>query len=171
VTGAAVARYLRRRGVSDPEGLADEVFVRALRTLQTFEGDGERFRSWIFTMAQNAASDDARRRRCRVVEVLVAAPPDRGGDDVEVEVFGRLAHDRVALLLSDFSPEQGEVLSLRVVADLSVEEIASVLGKSYEAVKSLQRRGLINLRRALAAEDAPPPASPRTARRVSRFVE
>ena len=62
--------------MSDPESLANEVFVRAFRTLHTFEGDGERFRSWLFTIARNAAIDDARRRRCRVVEVLFAVPPD-----------------------------------------------------------------------------------------------
>jgi len=39
-TGAAVAGYLRARGVRDPEGLANDVFVRAFRTLDAFEGDG-----------------------------------------------------------------------------------------------------------------------------------
>ena len=45
----------------------------------------------------------------------------------------------MAALVSHLSPERREVLLLRVVADLSVEEIAAVLGKSYEAVKTLQR--------------------------------
>ncbi|HYL53045.1 MAG TPA: RNA polymerase sigma factor [Acidimicrobiia bacterium] len=155
-TGAAVAGYLRARGVRDPEGLANDVFVRAFRTLDTFEGDGERFRSWLFTIAHNAAIDDARRRRRRVVEVSFEAAPDRAGGDVEVDAAAHLAHERVAVLLSVLSPDQREVLLLRVVADLSVEETAAVLGKGYEAVKALQRRGLASLRRALSSEEGVP---------------
>src|ERR1700730_16467135 len=80
-TGAAVAGYLRARGVSDPDGVANDVFVRAFRTLHTFKGDGERFRSWLFTIAHNTAIDDSRRRRRRVVEVSLAAAPDAAGGD------------------------------------------------------------------------------------------
>ncbi len=155
-TGAAVAGYLRARGVSDPEGVANDVFVRAFRTLHTFEGDGGRFRSWLFSIAHNAGIDDARRRRRRVVEVALAAAGDPVGGDVEDDVVARLAHERVETLLALVSPEQRDVLLLRVVGDLSVEETAAVLGKGYEAVKALQRRGLASLRRALSSEEGVP---------------
>src|SRR5260221_591381 len=56
--------YLRARGVSDPDDLANEVFVRAFRTIHTVQGDSNRFRSWLFAIAHNAAVDDSRRRRC-----------------------------------------------------------------------------------------------------------
>ena len=45
---------------------------------------------------------------------------------------------------------------LRVLAELSVDETSAVLGKSYEAVKALQRRGLASLRRALSDQVAVP---------------
>jgi len=155
-TGAAVAGYLRARGVRDPDGAANDVFVRAFRTLHTFEGDGERFRSWLFTIAHNAAIDDARRRSRRVVEVSLAAAPDPTGGNVEFDAVARLAHERVHTLLALLSPDQRDVLLLRVVGDLSVEETAAALGKSYEAVKALQRRGLAALRRALSSEEGVP---------------
>jgi RNA polymerase sigma factor (sigma-70 family) len=155
-TGPAVAGYLRARGVGDPEGVANDVFVRAFRTLHTFQGDGERFRSWLFSIAHNAAIDESRRRRRRVVEVSLAAAADPAGGDVEVDVVARLAHERVRTLLALLSPEQRDVLLLRVVADLSVEETAAVVGKGYEAVKALQRRGLAALRRALSSEEGVP---------------
>ena len=75
---------------------------------------------------------------------------------MEVDAAAHLAHERVAVLLSVLSPDQREVLLLRVVADLSVEETAAVLGKGYEAVKALQRRGLASLRRALSSEEGVP---------------
>ena len=155
-TGAAVAGYLRGRGVGDPDGVANEVFVRAFRTLHTFQGDGERFRSWLFAIAHNAAIDDARRRRRRVVEVPLDAAPEAAGGDVEADVLDRLAQERVRALLARLSPDQRDVLLLRIVADLSVEETARVLGKGHEAVKGLQRRGLAALRRALSSEEGVP---------------
>jgi RNA polymerase sigma-70 factor (ECF subfamily) len=68
----------------------------------------------------------------------------------------RLAEDRVRALLDHLSPDQREALMLRVVADLSVEETAAVMGKGYEAVKALQRRGLATLRRQLSEGEGVP---------------
>jgi RNA polymerase sigma-70 factor (ECF subfamily) len=52
-------------------------------------------------------------------------------------------------VLADLAPDQREVLTLRVVGDLTVEQVADVLGKSRGAVKSLQHRGVAALRRRL----------------------
>jgi RNA polymerase sigma factor (sigma-70 family) len=149
-TGGAVVGYLRSRGVSDPDGIANEVFVRAFRSLHTFKGDAERFRSWLFTIAHNAAIDDARRRRRRPTETPLGDAGEPAGGDVEADIAAALGNDRVHALLDLLSPEQREVIALRVIADLSVEQTAAVVEKSYEAVKALQRRGLATLRRALA---------------------
>jgi RNA polymerase sigma-70 factor, ECF subfamily len=151
--GAPVAGYLRARRVSDPDGLANEVFLRAFRTIHTFRGDGNRFRSWIFTIAHHAAVDDSRRRRRRVSEASLDRAPETSGGDVETEVLANLAHDRVQQLLSTLSSDQRDVLLLRVVADRSVSETAAVLGKSHEAVKALQHRALATLHRTISSDD------------------
>jgi RNA polymerase sigma-70 factor (ECF subfamily) len=155
-TGPAVAGYLRARGVSDPDGAANDVFLRAFKTIHTFQGDGERFRAWLFTIAHNAAIDDNRRRKRRVKETPLDRAPDTAGGDVEDDLLTRLAEDRVRALLDHLSPDQREALMLRVVADLSVEETAAVMGKGYEAVKALQRRGLATLRRQLSEGEGVP---------------
>jgi RNA polymerase sigma-70 factor (ECF subfamily) len=152
--GASVAGYLRARNVSDADGIANEVFVRAFRSIHTFRGDADRFRSWIFTIAHHAAVDDARRRRRRVAEAPLDRAPEIAGGEVEAEVLAHLAHDRIQGLLRGLSTDQRDVLMLRVVADRSVSETAAILGKSHEAVKALQHRGLAALRRALCADDA-----------------
>jgi RNA polymerase sigma-70 factor (ECF subfamily) len=158
--GGSVAAYLRARSVSDPDDLANEVFLRAFRTLHTFRGDGERFKSWLFTIAHHAAIDDKRRRARRVAEVPL---PDRNGDtpadaggDVEREALAAMAGDRIRALLDQLSPDQRDVLLLRVVGDLSAEQTAETLGKTYEAVKALQRRGLATLRRLMPAPEPDP---------------
>ena len=63
----------------------------------------------------------------------------------------RLADERVKQLLHHLSDDQREVLMLRIIADLSVDDTAAIVGKSYEAVKALQRRGLASLRRVVRA--------------------
>ena len=59
-------------------------------------------------------------------------------------------------LLAGLTEEQREVLSLRVVADLTVEQVAEVVGRSAGAVKALQRRALATLRRQIEGEEAVP---------------
>ena len=82
--------------------------------------------------------------------------PESEGGDVEDDVFARLADERIRGLLEQLTPDQRDVLLLRIVADLSIDETASVLGKGYEAVKALQRRGLTDLRRALVDQKGVP---------------
>ncbi len=150
----SVAGYLRARSVSDPDGIANDVFLRVFRSIHTFNGDANRFRAWVFTIAHHAAVDDARRRRRRAQEAPPSHLPELPGDDVESEVMARLAHDRVHALLAGLSPDQRDVLVLRIVADLSVEQTAAVLGKGYEAVRALQRRGLASVRRVISSQEA-----------------
>ena len=145
---------MRSRGTADPDGVANDVFLRAFRTIHTFRGDGPRFRAWIFTIAHHAAIDDARRRHRRVKEEPLDRAPDPSGGNVESEVLANLAHERVETLLAELSPDQRDVLVLRIVADLSIADTAAVLDKSIEAVKALQRRGLDALRRAISSQEA-----------------
>jgi RNA polymerase sigma-70 factor (ECF subfamily) len=151
--GGTVAGYVRARGVSDPDGVANDVFLRAFRAIHTFHGDGDRFRAWLFTIAHHAAVDDGRRRRRRIQEAPIEYAPESVGGDVESEVMTRLAHERVELLLRGLSADQREVLVLRVVADLSVADTAAILGRSYEGVRALQRRALAALRRKLSDQE------------------
>jgi RNA polymerase sigma-70 factor (ECF subfamily) len=152
--GGQVVGYLRARHVDDPDGVANEVFLRAFKTIHTFQGDEGRFRSWLFTIVHHAAVDDVRRRRRRVEAAPLERAPEPAGGDVEDDALAELARTRVGALLADLSPDQRDVLTLRVIADLSVDETAAVVGKSHEAVKALTRRGLAALRRAISDSEA-----------------
>jgi len=148
--GPQIVGYLRARHVDDPDGVANEVFLRAFKTIHTFQGDEGRFRSWLFTIVHHAAVDDVRRRRRRVESATLERAAEPAGGDVEDDALVELAGSRVDALLAGLSPDQRDVLALRIVADLSVDETAAVLGKSHEAVKALTRRGLAALRRAIS---------------------
>jgi RNA polymerase sigma factor (sigma-70 family) len=152
----SVAGYLRARNVSDPDDLANEVFLRAFRTVHTVQGDASRFRSWLFGIAHNAAIDEARHRRRQPVQQTLRAEHSDVGGDVEDEALRHIESDLVRTLLESLAPDQRDVLLLRVVGDLSVAQTAAVVDKSYEAVKALQRRGLAALRRTLQDREAVP---------------
>jgi len=145
-----VASYLRWHRASDPDGLTNDVFAQVHRKLTTFTGDDDGFRSWLFTIAHHRMIDD-RRRRSRQPLLHDDAGVDEavGCGDVEEDAFAVMAHDHVREMVAVLSPDQRDVVLLRVVADLSVEEVAHLLDKRAGAVKALQHRALATLRRHL----------------------
>ena len=156
--GPAVAGYLRVQRAPDPDGLANEVFLRVFRGISRFEGSEEKFRSWVFTIAHHVLVDEFRRASRRPQEQdggdeIVLS--ERGGN-AEDDAMERLADGEVRELLDVLAPDQRDVLLLRVLGDLTVEQVAEALGKTPGAVKQLQRRGLESLRRKISLSEAVP---------------
>lgn len=151
--------HLRGVGLEDPDGSANEVFLRAFRSLHRFDGDEDHFRSWIFTIAHHLVVDERRRRDRRP---KTAPMPDEGSEpgrpepDAAENALVRLGDERIRRLLADLAPAQREVVLLRVVADLSIEETARAMGKRPNAIKALQHRAMQALRQRLAEEDVTP---------------
>jgi RNA polymerase sigma factor (sigma-70 family) len=153
----AVLGYLRGQRAAEPEDVASEVFVSIVRNLRSFQGDERAFRSWVFSIAHRRLIDERRRlsgRREDLVEPARIAGPLAGelDGDVEEEALADLGRKGVLLALADLSPHQRTVILLRVLADLSVAEVAEILGKSQGAVKMLQRRALLRLARSVERE-------------------
>lgn len=154
--GRPVAGYLRGQGAPDPDGLANDVFLRVFTKLGTFEGSEDRFRSWVFAIAHNVLVDERRQAVRR--PVIAGRPVDEHpwAGSTETEALTRMGTERVELLLQELSADQRDVLLLRIIADLTIEQVAEALGKAPGAVKQLQRRGLAALRRRLGAGAEPP---------------
>lgn len=152
----AVTGYCRLQGVPDPDDVASEVFIGVFRNLAAFSGDEEGFRSWVFRIAHRRIIDDRRSRGRRPTDLLGDAEAlDRPAPgDAASEADRALADERVRRLCDQLVPEQRAVLLLRLVADLTVEQVAEALDKSPGAVKQLQRRGLAAVQRLLDTEGA-----------------
>jgi RNA polymerase sigma factor (sigma-70 family) len=145
-----VLGYLRAKGVADPEAAASDVFLAVLPRLPELTGGAAGLRSFAFSIAHARIVDDARRRRRRPVPVQYRPETDaRVTDSAEHEALGRLATTEVVELLGQLPGVQREVVLLRVVADLSVDEVAQIVHRSPGAVKQLQRRALLTLRQIL----------------------
>ena len=151
----AVAGYLRVQGSAEPEDLTSEVFFSALSRIETFRGDEGQFRSWVFTIAHNRLVDERRARARRPLAVEhdgAELASDRTGGDVEEEALRRLSTERVRALCERLVPDQRDVLLLRMVAGLGVEQTAEALDKTQGAVKALQHRAVASLRRLIERE-------------------
>jgi RNA polymerase sigma-70 factor (ECF subfamily) len=146
-----VLGYLRARGVDDPEALTQDVFLQLLPQLGRVSGGVEGLRRLTFTIAR-ARMIDATRARARSVPAISYEPEadTRTVGSAEDAAQVALSLARVRAVLDVLPDDQREVLTLRVVADLSIDQIAEIMGRSAGAVKQLQRRGMVAIRQALA---------------------
>ena len=142
-----VTGYLRLHGAAEPDDLASETFLGVFTGLAGFSGDEDDLRSWVFTIAHRRLIDDWRRRsrRPQVTDDagdLTLLP----GGDAEDDALIRVGAEEVHRMCAGLPDDQRSVLLLRVLADLTVEQVAGVMGRSVGSVKALQRRGLRTLR-------------------------
>jgi RNA polymerase sigma factor (sigma-70 family) len=149
----AVTGYARMQGSAEPEDVCNDVFMGVFAGLSSFSGSEKQFRSWVFTIAHRLLIDEGggrwRKPTTPIADVEVF---DHPGGDVEEDALNVLGKRRVYTLCAELSSDQREVLLLRVVADLTVEQVADVVGKSPGAIKALQRRGLAALRKKMLRE-------------------
>ncbi len=150
----SVLGYLRVRGAAEPEDLTGEVFLQVVRDLHRFRGDERSFRAWVLTIAHHRLLDERRARARRPVEPLdpaAAEVPDPAAW-TEERALSSVEAERVARLIARLSPDQQDVLLLRTLGGMTIEEVARAVGKRPGAVKQLQRRAIAALRRELQRE-------------------
>jgi RNA polymerase sigma factor (sigma-70 family) len=148
----AVLGYFRAHRAVDAEDLTSEVFVSMVRNIGSFEGDEDQFRSWVFVIVHRRLQDERRRHARKPVTPVETERLDRVADtDVEAEALHALSTARVRETFAQLSDDQRDVLTMRIIADLSLEDTALVLGKTVGAIKSLQHRGLAAVAKILSA--------------------
>jgi RNA polymerase sigma-70 factor, ECF subfamily len=150
--------YCRRRlPPGDAEEAVSETLTRAVAALPRYRDDGPGIDAWIFGICRNVVLDEQRRSwrrrsaRGRDAVAVAAWTPDEPGPFDAV-----LGNEEAGLLRVAFarlSPEDREVLELRVVAGLDAEGVGEVLGKRAGAVRMAQSRALERLRAHLAELD------------------
>ena len=143
-------------GRGDPEDLAQEVFVRAWRSLRTFRGDSA-FRTWLHRVAINVVRT-SQTRRMRLLRVFVpfggmgeqdAPPPE--APDVDERVDDALARRQIVERALATLPEDLRLaVTLRDLQGLDYKEIAVALGVPIGTVESRIFRARQRLRPLLA---------------------
>ena len=145
-----VLGYLKARGASEPEDLTSEVFLTVFPRLAGLTGGAAGLRTFTFSVAHARLVDDLRKRSRREPTVEYDPHDDpRSTPSSETLVLEALSEERVRDLLSGLNDDQRDVLVMRILGELSLEQVAQALGKSVGAVKQLQRRGLLTLKKSL----------------------
>ncbi len=148
------------RMTGNPEDAADmtqETFLKAWRNLEGFHGEAA-FSTWLYRLASNACLDYLRSVKRRPVLPLTVSDDD--GEEQTVDIADSTSSPEEALIskeerellqeaMSSLDPEQRQILTLRVVNDLSYTEIAQVLSLKEGTVKSRLARARNNLRKKL----------------------
>lgn len=160
-----VLGYLRTNRVPDAEDVASEVFIAMVRNLAGFSGNERNLRSWVLTITHRRLVD-AHRRKGRRPEDPVK-PDDHAlaevtdGTDTEETALSTLDASGALAALADLTDDQRAVVTLRIVHDVPIKDVAAILDKPVTAVKALQHRALATMARRLR-EDGRIPADPRS---------
>jgi RNA polymerase sigma-70 factor (ECF subfamily) len=150
-------RYLRAVTPMTAEDLAADVWVEVAASAHRFQGDHDAFRGWLFTIARRRVIDGQRRagrRRTDPVNTdrMVGFP---GPDRPEEAALDRMATEAtIAHVIAVLSPDQAQVVLLRVIGGLRVSQVAELLGKQPGTVRVLQHRGLRRLATGYVSREA-----------------
>jgi RNA polymerase sigma-70 factor, ECF subfamily len=141
---------------ADAEDLTQDVFVKAIEAVRTFQG-ASLLQTWLHRIATNLFIDQTRSARHRY---SAAWNEERDGESIHSATSGALPHTDASIesgvqnahierALASLSPQQRAVFVLRHFHDYALEEIASDLGVSVGTVKTQLFRATRNLRDAL----------------------
>jgi RNA polymerase sigma-70 factor (ECF subfamily) len=132
-------------GLSAAEDVVNEAMARAVAGIGRFRWEAAGFDAWVFGILRRVCSEHHRRRARdgRRLHFDYASPGIEPGEDVELAED----HSRVREAFGRLSRAEQELLELRLIARLSAEDTAAVLGRSPGAIRTAQSRALANLRK------------------------
>ncbi len=134
----------------DAEDLTTQTFLKMLESIKRFRWQSAPFSAWLFRIAHNLAMDHFRARRRWQPEEEVPEPPGEEEPSAEMQAMQSLGRQSMLDLIENLSPEQQQVLTLKFVFNFPNGDVATILGKTEGAVKSLQHRALVSLQKQIA---------------------
>lgn len=155
-----LVNYLYRllRNQDEAHELAQDVFIKVYQALDRYDPT-YKFSTWIFRVAQNAAIDQIRRRRLKLVPIQ--RPEDASGESHEWDLpseergpYGELRNlergEAIQAAIDALPWEYRELIVMRHYAELSYEEIAKLKRMPLGTVKNKLFRGRQALKEKLA---------------------
>ena len=131
----------------DAEDLTTQTFLKMLESIGKFRWQSAPFSAWLFRIAHNLAMDHFRARRRWQPEEDVPEPPGEEEPSAELQAMHSIGRQSMLELIEDLSSEQQQVLTLKFVFNFQNADVATILGKTEGAIKSLQHRALVSLQK------------------------
>jgi RNA polymerase sigma-70 factor (ECF subfamily) len=146
-----IYRYvaLRIGNKTEAEDVTQQAFLNALRSISSFKWKGTPFSAWLFRIAHNLVVDYLRKGKKQTTTPLDESLVDSDSNP-QREAEYRLDIEQLVSATKQLTAAQREVISLRFAGELSVAEVAKVMGKSQGAVKALQHSAIVALRKVLS---------------------
>ena len=150
----AIHRYAYRRvgHLDTAQEITAETFHRFLVALKHGSGPTTHLSGWLYRVAHNLIVDFYRRQPAQDPEsVDDVAIADTVNSEQDFELRMQVSQARAALQL--LTPLQQQVIVLRFLEELSIEEVAQIVDRTEGAVKGLQHCAIGSLRRRLEEEN------------------
>ena len=131
----------------DAEDLTTQTFLKMLESIKKFRWRAAPFSAWLFRIAHNLAMDHFRATRRWQPEENV---PEQAGEEepsAQAQALQSIGRQSMLELIENLSEEQQQVLTLKFVFNFPNSDVATILGKTEGAVKSLQHRALVSLQK------------------------
>ncbi len=146
-----IYRYvaLRIGDKTEAEDMTQQVFLNALQSISSFKWKGVPFAAWLYRIAHNQVVDYLRKRNKQAAipldESLVSSD-----SNPQLKAEHSLDIEQLLLATKRLTEAQREVISLRFTGELSIAQVAKIMGKSQGAIKALQHSAIVALRKALS---------------------
>ncbi len=139
----------------EAEDITQQVFLKAFQSISSFKWRGLAFSAWLFRIAHNQVIDYFRRTKKRAAVPFDESLVSSVSSDSNPQLMAERSLDVGQLLLAtrQLTELQRQVISLRFAGELSIAEVAKVMGKSQGAVKALQHSAIAALRKTLSVAD------------------
>ncbi|MFO7678813.1 MAG: sigma-70 family RNA polymerase sigma factor [Chloroflexota bacterium] len=132
------------------EDLTGDIFTRMVAALPSYQIGQYPFRAWLYRIARNLVTDEYRAQKGKTAvpleNIMMMTTHDQTPDTIAEK---NITLHNVQTALARIDARQREVVELRFLAGMSLQETAESLELSLAAAKSLQHRGLQALRVAL----------------------
>lgn len=141
--------YFRTNHRDEAEDLTEQVFLKAWEAIPRFRWQGRPFVAWLYRLAHNLLVDHHRARRPMSSINDEERPIDLISSAAATELRRSLDADVLARALGELTVDQQQVITLKFIDGLENVDIAEMLGKREGAIRALQLRALLSLRRIL----------------------
>lgn len=140
---------------ADAQDLTQEVFLRALRSLDRYRQTSVPFRAYLATIARNLVRDQWRRKRLSLVDLEAAGELPSSSAGPEEHAVSRSEADHLRAGIATLPPDYQEVIQLRVLEGRPTDEVARMMNRTPAAIRQLQHRAINALRTRIQEESRP----------------
>jgi len=134
------------------EDLSQDMFVRLVEKIESFDEQRGAFTAWFWRMARNLLIDHYRLKHETPFSLFEESEVEAMAVTAMPDMDRRLEYRKIQHVLKTLSDDERELFELRYVADVSYKEIAAILDKSEGALRVASLRVREKVKKALNDE-------------------